>query len=232
MKLICTESYEESARIAAGIITGAVKAKPDILLGLATGETAEGIYAGVVKAYQAGEVDFSRARTVNLDEYIGCGEPDSYRYFMESHLFRHINIPPENITIADYKADPEEDVSRMRRFFEGNRVDLQLLGLGANGHIGFNEPAEALQALTHIEDLTPSTIEANARLFANAGLVPRRAITMGMGDILRARSVLLVVKGESKRKVLGELLDGKAVSTQNPASLLLLHPDVTVIFQK
>ena len=232
MKMICTESYEESARIAAGIITGAVNAKPDLLLGLATGETAEGIYAEIVKTYEAGGVDFSRARSVNLDEYIGCDEPDSYRYFMGKHLFNHINIPPENITIADYTADPEKDVGRMSRFFEQNRVDLQLLGIGANGHIGFNEPAGALSVNTHIENLTESTIEANARLFANAGLVPRQAITMGMGDIMKARRILLAVKGESKRRVLGELLDGETVSPQNPASLLLLHPDVTVIFEK
>lgn len=232
MKLICTENYEESARIAAGIITDAVKANPGLLLGLATGETAEGVYDEVIKTYKKGEVDFSRARSVNLDEYIGCGEPDSYRYFMQKHLFDHINLPAENVTIANYKAEPAAETERLNRFFAENRVDLQLLGIGANGHIGFNEPGETLFVHTHVEDLTQSTIEANARLFANADLVPRQAITMGMGNIMNARAVLLVVKGESKRKVLGELLDGKTVSTQNPASFLLLHPDVTVIFQK
>ena len=232
MKVILTNSYEESARAAADIILGAVSDEPGLLLGLATGGTMEGVYANIVEAYKNGEADFSGVRTVNLDEYLGCEEKDSYRKFMDDNLFDHINVPKENITIADYEADPDSEVARMRRYFAENRVDLQLLGIGANGHIGFNEPDEGLHVLTYIEELTDSTIDANARFFDNAEKVPRRAITMGMGDIMSARRILLVIHGESKRAAQEQLLDGSIVTPKNPATFLLLHPDVTVIAQK
>jgi glucosamine-6-phosphate deaminase len=231
MKVILTGSYGESARKGAEIILSAVGAKPDLLLGLATGETPMGVYRHLIEACIGGTVDFSRVRTVNLDEYIGCSENDSYRKFMFDNLFSHINIPSANITIAGCSADPGAEVTRLRGFFEQNTVDLQLLGIGPNGHIGFNEPSESLESLVHVTPLADATIEANARWFAG-GAVPKSAITMGMGDILRAKSILLIVKGESKREVLRGLLQNTAVSTQNPATFLHLHPDVTVIAEK
>jgi glucosamine-6-phosphate deaminase len=231
MKVILTQSHDESTQKGAEIILEALNRKPDILLGLATGETPLGVYRRLADACRDGKADFSRARTVNLDEYVGCREEDSYRKFMFDNLFSHINLPPQNITIADHQAEPEAEVKRLRGFFERNTVDLQLLGIGPNGHIGFNEPDETLEALVHITPLAQATIEANARWFAD-GAVPERAITMGMGDILRARSVLLIVKGESKREVLRGLLNSTAVTTRNPATLLHLHPDVTLIAER
>lgn len=232
MKILYTESYEESARVAAEILAKAAAEQPEVLLGLATGGTMEGVYARLAEAYRNGKADFSRARSVNLDEYVGCAEKYSYRYFMDTHLFHHINLPKENVTIADYRAEPESEIVRLRAFFEKNRVDLQLLGLGPNGHIGFNEPGNELAALTHIEELTESTRSANARFFDTPGEVPYRAITMGMGDILKAKRILLVVQGDSKRAPLKALLEGLTVTSQNPASYLLLHPDVTIVTER
>ncbi|MCL2003923.1 MAG: glucosamine-6-phosphate deaminase [Oscillospiraceae bacterium] len=228
MKVIFTGSYAESAQRSTEIILSALKKKPDLLLGLATGETPLGVYRLLIDAYREGRADFSCARTVNLDEYVNCREEDSYRKYMHDNLFDHINIPRESITIADRAAPPEEEVARLRRFFEENTVDLQLLGVGPNGHIGFNEPDEAIESLVHIAPLAKATIDANARWFAD-GAVPEKAITMGLGDILRAKSILLLVKGESKRDALRGLLDSTAVTTRNPVTFLHLHPDVTVI---
>jgi glucosamine-6-phosphate deaminase len=231
MNIILTKSYDESSQKGAELLLQALNKKPDLLLGLATGDSPLGIYRRLISAYQAGEVDFSRTRTVNLDEYINCREEDSYRKFMFDNFFNHINLPRENITIADYSAGPEAEVSRLRGFFENNRVDLQLLGVGLDGHIAFNEAGDTLESLTHIAELSQSTINANARWFAN-GKVPSRAISMGMGDILRARSILLIVHGESKRGVLRSLLQSTAVTAQNPVTFLHLHPDATVIAEE
>ena len=232
MKVIQTNSYEESARAAADILLAAVAETPGLLLGLATGGTVEGIYANIVADYKAGKVDFSQAHTVNLDEYVAGDEEHSYRKFMNDHLFDHVNVPQGAITIADRLADPDAEVVRLRRFFEENRVDIQLLGIGPNGHIGFNEPGAALAPHVHVETLTETTIAANARFFAKAEDVPRKAITMGMADIMNARRILLVAHGANKRDALKPLLDGSAVTPRNPASFLLLHPDVTVVWSE
>ena len=231
MKVIVTKNYEESAQKGAEIILAALAKKPDMLLGLATGATPMGVYRCLIEACRAGKADFSRARTVNLDEYVGCREEDSYRKFMFDNLFDHINLPREHITIANHQAGPSAEISRLRGFFESNTVDLQLLGIGPNGHIGFNEPEDTLESLVHVTPLAEATVEANARWF-NDGVVPAQAITMGMGDILRARSILIIVQGESKREVLRGLLGSTAVTTRNPATFLHLHPDVTLIAEK
>ena len=229
MKVIRTDAYEESARVAAGLLLEELAVKPDLLMGLATGSSAEGVYAEMVRAYRAGKADFSRARTVNLDEYAGCAEAHSYRKFMDDHLFSRVNLPAENITIAGHAADPGAEAARLRTFFAQNRVDVQLLGLGPNGHIGFNEPADMLCPHTHVETLTEATITANARFFDKAEDVPRKAITMGMGDILRARRIVLIVAGEGKRAALAQLLKGDTVTARNPGTFLLLHGDVTLV---
>lgn len=232
MKIIVTGNYEETAKRAAQVLLDELSAKPDLLMGLATGETVVGIYRNLIDACSSGKADFSRARTVNLDEYIGCGREDSYRYFMESNLFNHINIPKENITIADRANDADAEVARIRAFFEKNRVDIQLLGMGPNGHIGFNEPDDTLQSLTHWQQLTQETIDANSRFFKSPDDVPRKAITMGMGDILKSRKILMVIKGESKRACLKQLLEGNTVTPHNPSTFLLMHPDVTLVCEK
>lgn len=229
MNIIHTQSGDQSARVTAGLLLDALKAKPDLLMGLATGGSAEGVYKEMVSAHRAGQADFSQARTVNLDEYIGCDDEHSYRRFMEDHLFSHVNLPKENITIADRTADPDAEAARLRAFFAENRVDIQLLGLGPNGHVGFNEPADALCPDVHAETLTEATIAANARYFASPDDVPRRAVTMGMGDILKARRIVLIVTGPAKRAALAQLLAGDTVTTQNPGTFLLLHPDVTLV---
>lgn len=229
MNVIRTQSYEESAKVTANLLLEELAKKPDLLMGLATGSSAEGVYAEMVSACRAGTADFSRARTVNLDEYVGGDEAHSYRKFMDGHLFSHVGLPQENITIADRTADPGAEVARLRAFFKQNRVDIQLLGLGPNGHIGFNEPADTLCPDVHAETLTEATIAANARFFDKAEDVPRQAITMGMGDILRARRIVMIVTGESKREALKQLLEGSVVTTQNPGTFLLLHGDVTVV---
>jgi len=231
MKVILTQSYEESTQIGAELILGALAKKPELLLGLATGATPLGIYQRMIDACREGVADFSRARTVNLDEYVGCLAENSYRKFMDDNLFDHINIPKENIAFADHTADPEQEILRLRKFFECNTVDLQLLGLGPNGHIGFNEPDEVLEAGCHVVTLAKATKEANACWFDD-GVVPDQAITMGMGDILRAKSIVMVVKGESKREVLRGLLESDCITTRNPATFLHLHSDVTVIAEK
>ena len=231
MNVILTQSYEESAEICANIILEALKKKPDILLGLATGDSVRGIYKRLIDAGRAGDADFSRALTVNLDEYVGCAEEDSYRKFMFDNLFDHINISPDNITIAGYTADPVSEVARLRRFFELNTVDLQLLGMGPNGHIGFVEPGNILEEQVHVARLTESTKNANSRWFKD-GSVPETAITIGIGDILRARSILMLVAGESKRDSLRELLNNASVTTKNPSTLLRLNSNVTVVAEK
>jgi glucosamine-6-phosphate deaminase len=231
MNIILTKSYEESAQKGAEIILSALKEKPDMLLGLATGSSPVGIYKNIVAAAKAGQADFSRARTVNLDEYVGCRPENSYRQFMAENLFDHINLPPQNITIANHTAGPEAEVARLREYFEANFVDLQLLGIGPNGHIGFNEPAEELESRVHITPLAQATIDANAHWFAD-GAVPTNAVTMGMGDILKAKAILMIVTGESKRAVLRGLLESTAVTTNNPATFLHLHPNVTVIAEE
>jgi glucosamine-6-phosphate deaminase len=231
MNVILTKSYEESAQKGAEIILSALKAKPDILLGLATGSSPIGIYKNLVAAAKDGKADFSKARSVNLDEYVGCRAENSYRKFMADNLFDHVNLPPQNITIADHTADPQTEVVRLRKYFGENTVDLQLLGIGPNGHIGFNEPADEMESHVHITPLAEATIKANAHWFED-GAVPTKAITMGLGDILKAKAILMIVSGESKRAVLQGLLKSTAVTTQNPATFLHLHPNVTVIAEE
>ncbi len=232
MKVIITKTYEEMCQKAARIIAAQVTLKPDSVLGLATGSTPLGIYSELVKKHQQGELDFSEVCTVNLDEYVGLSADNeqSYRYFMNHNLFDHINIPKKYTYVpngmADDPLDECDDYELLIQQLGG--VDLQLLGIGGNGHIGFNEPSECFAAETHLTALTDSTIEANSRFFEKKDSVPKQAITMGIGTIMQAKKILLVANGESKAKAIYDTLFGP-VTPQVPASILRFHQDVTVI---
>ncbi len=232
MNIINTNSYEELSRIAADLVAAQVILKPDCVLGLATGSTPIGLYDNLIERYQNGTLDFSAVRSVNLDEYCGLdGNNDqSYRYFMDTHLFNHVNIAKENTHVPsgladDFAAEGEQYDAMIR---ELGGIDIQVLGIGLDGHIGFNEPADHFVGPTHEVELDPSTIEANARFFASIDDVPRSAITMGMTSILQARKILLLASGANKKEIMDKALFGP-ITPQVPASLLQIHPDVTVI---
>ncbi len=232
MKVIRTKTYEEMSYEAAKLLAAQIVLRPDCVLGLATGSTPIGTYDQLVKWYEEGKLDFSAVRSVNLDEYCGLdGESDqSYRWFMDHHLFDRVNIDKANTNVPNGKAvDPEAEGARYDALIESlGGVDIQVLGIGYDGHIGFNEPGPAFVKPTHMVDLDPSTIQANARFFASEDDVPRQAITMGMGGIMSARKVLLIANGTGKKEILMKSLYGP-ITPEVPASLLQLHPDLTVI---
>ena len=231
MKVIVTNSYDETCAVIANMIKELVNAKPDAKLGLATGGTPVPIYKKLIEMNKAGEVDFSRVHTVNLDEY--CGIPgthdQSYRYFMDTNLFDHINIDKKNTFVAsgmgDFEANARELEEKVR---EGGAADLQLLGIGNNGHIAFNEASDHLIAVAHTEKLTESTINANARFFEKKEDVPTMAITMGMGDILAAKKVVLAATGLAKVPAIRGLIMDDVITTQNPSTMLKMHEDAVV----
>ncbi|MGL5616147.1 MAG: glucosamine-6-phosphate deaminase, partial [Sarcina sp.] len=224
--------YEEMSRLAAEFMAAEVNKKPEIILGLATGGTPVGMYKELIRMCDSKEVDFSKATTVNLDEYIGLsGEhPQSYRYFMNSNLFNHINIDKSKTYVPNGQA---ENVAKECESYDANirelgGIDLQLLGLGSNGHVAFNEPNEYLTVGSHETKLTQSTIEANARFFNSMDEVPKTAITMGLGGIMQAKKILVIANGEGKAEVVEQLMNGK-ITTEVPASMLQMHRDVTII---
>ena len=235
MKVIVTNSYDETCAVIANMIKDLVNAKPDAKLGLATGGTPVPIYKKLIEMNKAGEVDFSRVHTVNLDEY--CGIPgthdQSYRYFMDTNLFDHINIDKKNTFVAsgmgDFEANARELEEKVR---EGGAADLQLLGIGNNGHIAFNEASDHLIAVAHTEKLTESTINANARFFEKKEDVPTMAITMGMGDILAAKKVVLAAMGLAKVPAIKGLIMDDVITTQNPSTMLKMHEDAVVVIDR
>ena len=231
MRILETKNYEEMSVLAAEIIGAQVLLKPRCVLGLATGSSPIGTYDRLVEAYEAGRLDFSQVRTVNLDEYCGLDgtNPQSYRYFMDKHLFSRVNIHLENTYLPNGVApDLEAEAARYEALVESlGGVDLQLLGIGHNGHIGFNEPADSFPAAVHRVALTESTIKANSRLFDRIEDVPTQALTMGVGTILKAARILLIA-GPDKGDIVRQALTG-GVTPQVPASVLQLHRDVTVI---
>ena len=235
MKIIVTASYEESSRAVADMICDLVRQKPNAKLGLATGSTPVPVYRAMIEKNKAGEVDFSAARAVNLDEYRGLApdHPQSYRFFMDDNLFNHINIDKANTFVASGLGDAEAAAAELdAKVLEGGVTDLQLLGIGNNGHVGFNEAADHLVAASHVEQLTPSTIDANARFFEKREDVPTQAITMGMKSILAAKSIVLIATGAGKADAIrGLLADGK-VTPQNPSTFIKLHDDVTVVIDQ
>ena len=232
MKVIVTNSYDETCAVIANMIKELVNAKPDAKLGLATGGTPVPIYKKLIEMNKAGEVDFSRVHTVNLDEY--CGIPgthdQSYRYFMDTNLFDHINIDPRRVYLPDgMQTNSTLECARYDRVIADNGgIDLQLLGIGRNAHIGFNEPDDHFSKGTHQVALTESTIQANTRFFQSADEVPKLAYSVGMQAIMQARKILLVACGEDKAEALQRSFFGP-VTPQIPASILQLHQDVTVI---
>lgn len=231
MRILEVESYEKMSALAAGIIGGQILLKPDCVLGLATGSSPIGTYQELVKGCKAGVLDFSKVRTVNLDEYCGltAGNPQSYRYFMDTNLFNHVNIRKENTFLPNGSApDIAAEAERYEKLIDSlGGVDLQLLGIGHNGHIGFNEPTSSFPRYVHQVNLTESTISANSRLFDSIEDVPTKAITMGIGTIMKAARILLIA-GEDKKDIIERAMYGE-ITPNVPASVLQLHRDVTVI---
>jgi glucosamine-6-phosphate deaminase len=232
MEVIIQPNQEAAAALVARIVTRELRGNPNLVLGLATGQTMECVYRHLVRVHQTEKLDFSLCRTFNLDEYVGLfpSDPNSYRYYMNHHLFRHVNIDPRNTNLPNGLAsDLEEECRRyeatIQRF---GGIDLQLLGIGKAGHIGFNEPLSALRSRTRVKALTPTTLKQNAATFGGEENMPRRAITMGVGTILECRRCVLLATGESKAKVIAQAVEGPITSMVS-ATALQLHPRATVI---
>ncbi|MDR1131713.1 MAG: glucosamine-6-phosphate deaminase [Oscillospiraceae bacterium] len=232
MRVYEAADYNGMSRRAANIISAHVILHPACCLGLATGTTPIGIYEQLIRWYEKGDLDFAATRTVNLDEYrgLGPGHEQSYRYFMNSRFFDHININRENTHLPDgLAADPEAECRRYNAVIRSlGGIRLQLLGLGRNGHIGFNEPGGAFELETHLVALTQSTINANAPLFSSRDAVPRQAFTMGIKSIMQAKAVLVAVSGEDKADIVARAFSGP-VTPELPSSILQMHPDVTLV---
>ena len=233
MKFITVDTYEKLSRQAANIISAQVILKPDSVLGLATGSSPLGTYKQLIEWYEKGDIDFSKVVSVNLDEYVGLdGASDqSYRYFMNKNFFEHINIDISNTFVPNGCAvDLAGEGKRYdEHIAEFGGIDLQLLGIGLDGHIGFNEPDKYFVKSTHVVNLHESTIKANSRFFASEDEVPKRAITMGMVSIMQAKKILLIASGKAKRDILEKAFYGP-ITPEIPASILQLHPDITVIY--
>ena len=232
MNIIKARDYQDMSRKAANIISAQIIIKPNCVLGLATGSSPIGTYKQLIDWYNKGDIDFSKVNTVNLDEYKGLA-PDndqSYYYFMYENFFKHINIDLNNVNIPNgLENDIEKECKRYDQIITSlGGIDLQLLGLGNNGHIGFNEPFESFNRTTHCVELTPSTIDANARFFSDPEDIPHYAYTMGIGNILSANKIVLIVNGKGKAQILKEVIEGPIVPSV-PASILQLHKDVTII---
>ena len=232
MRIYKAKDYKDMSRKAANILSAQIIMKPNAVLGLATGSTPEGLYAQLIDWYQKGDLDFSKVISVNLDEYYGLSpeSEQSYRYFMNHHLFDHVNIQTENTHLPNgLELDVKKEVARyteLIRSFDG--IDMQLLGIGHNGHVGFNEPDTAFETQIHCVDLTESTIEANKRFFASADEVPKKAYTLGIKSIMQAKKILLVCSGADKAEIIREAFFGP-VTPHVPASILQLHNDVTLV---
>lgn len=232
MNIIRAKDYQDMSRKAANIISAQIIMKPDCVLGLATGSTPVGTYRQLIEWYEKGDLDFSRVSTVNLDEYRGLThtDPQSYYYFMQENLFDHVNIDKAATHVPDgTNPDAADACAKHEQIIKSlGGIDLQLLGLGNNGHIGFNEPGAAFEKETHLVALAESTIRANARFFASIDEVPKQAYTMGIRTIMQAKKILVVVSGEGKADIVSRAFFGP-VTPEVPASILQMHPDVTVV---
>lgn len=232
MRIIRTKNYQDMSQKAANVVFSTIILKPDCLLGLATGGTPVGMYQVLADRYVMGDLDFKSVKTVNLDEYVGLSEdhPQSYRYFMMENLFSKINIDRANTYLPNGLAeDSEAECENYEEVITKlGGVDLQVLGIGNNGHIGFNEPADVFDKQTHVVKLTENTRQANARFFDSIEQVPTDAITMGIKTIMKARAIILLASGEGKKEILKEALLGP-ITPKVPASVLQLHPNLIVV---
>ena len=231
MKIIVTKNYEEMSREAAKIVLGVVKADPEAVLGLATGSTPIGMYLELIRDHEENGTSYRNVRTVNLDEYAGLDETSdqSYVYFMRKNLFDSLDIDRKNTNIENGKAaDREKECERYNALLHEMQQSVQVLGIGSNGHIAFNEPGTPFGSETHIVDLTESTIRDNSRLFSRIEDVPRQAFTMGLKNIMNAKKIVILANGKNKAKAVYGLVKGP-VTEQLPASVLQLHPDCTVV---
>ncbi|MGV2939843.1 glucosamine-6-phosphate deaminase [Mesobacillus sp. LC4] len=235
LKLITTSNYEELSQKAAEEIISRIQRNPSLNLGLATGSTPTGLYQELIRDHKQNQTSYKDINTFNLDEYMGIPKKDrkSYHYFMCEHLFEHIDIPLDQTHIPDGTAkDLDEECIRYEQFIEEHGgIDLQILGIGQNGHIGFNEPGTPFDSRTHVIDLAESTRKANSRFFESLEDVPKQAITMGIASIMDSKEIFLLVSGSSKAKALARLMNGD-VSEQFPASVLQKHPNVTIFADK
>lgn len=235
MKFIVCENYDEMSKEAAKIVVQQLKTKEDSILGLATGSTPVGLYKELISSYEKGEISFEKVKSFNLDEYypIKKTSDQSYYYFMNDNLFSHVNIKPENTDIPNGEAgDPEVECAAYdKRVSESAGVDIQILGIGQNGHIGFNEPDDKLDCSTHLTKLTQNTIEANSRFFEKIEDVPTAALTMGIGTIMKAKKIILLASGANKKDAVNALKDSY-LNCNIPATMLKLHDDVIVICDK
>lgn len=236
MKLIVTENYEELSSVAANIVAKIIKKNPKVVIGFATGSTPVGMYRNLVKMHNERNLDFSEVISFNIDEYVGLEKinENSYYHFMHSNLFNYINIKKENIYIPNgmSKNITSELEAYQEKILRFGGIDIQIDGLGENGHIGFNEPNKSLKLKAHVTSLSESTITANSRLFKSIEEVPTKAITLGIGNILESKSILIIANGKHKAKAVKSLVECDEVTTQNPSTFLKLHPDVTVIVDK
>ena len=235
MNFIKVNSYEELSAMAADLICAQIVSKPNSVLGLATGSSPVGTYKKMVEKCHNGEVDFSSTRTINLDEYAGLDgtHPQSYRYFMNTNLFDHINIDKNNTRVPCGIADDiQKECADYDAYIESlGGIDIQVLGIGMDGHIGFNEPDDCFIKATHEVILDSSTIDANARFFESRDDVPRKAITMGIGAIMNAKKIILVANGKAKKEIVEKAFFGP-ITPAVPASILQLHPDCTVFYSE
>ncbi len=235
MRLIVEENYQSMSKKAALLVASQVTLKPDSILGLATGDTPTGMYQELIKMYQRKELDFSEVITFNLDEYyqLPPENTQSYHYYMEENFFKHINLHPQNTHIPDGMAGDieKECIVYEERIRRSGGIDLQVLGIGSNGHVGFNEPGEQLNVTTHLVDLTEETISSNSRFFNSPDEVPKKAISVGIATILKAHRIILLASGTNKAEAIKQTVSGH-VDTRVPSSLLQTHPEVTLIIDK
>lgn len=232
MRLIVTRDYNEMSQKAAAMVTSHITLKPDSVLGLATGDTPIGMYKEIINSYENNEIDLSQVVTFNLDEYYGLSKENnqSYHYFMMANFFNHVNIEKNNINILDGETTNIENECKKyeKKIKAAGGIDLQILGIGGNGHIGFNEPDLNFEAETHLVRLDKNTIEANSRFFKSIEDVPTQALSMGIKTIMQSKKIVLLASGENKAEAIAKAVNGK-ICPEVPASILQLHPDVTII---
>lgn len=235
MRIIVVDNYEEMSKKAAAMVASQVILKPDSVIGLATGDTPIGMYKEIINIYKNQKMDFSKVRTFNLDEYYGLNRenPQSYYYYMINNLFNHVNIDKNNINIPNGMADKIEIECKEyeRKIDKAGGIDLQILGIGVNGHIGFNEPDTSFESETHLVNLDEKTIESNSRFFSSKDQVPTKAISMGIRTIMHSKNIILLACGQNKADAIFKAIEGK-ITPNIPASILQLHKDVVVIVDR